>query len=151
MDKKYKTITDMKENGQFFIKGLDVENPDKELLQEAIDKLAQYECMNIVVQHMSEEQSKKGMSDDVRDIYETVLGLSPSLVTEQNSSLRKTNIVELGEYLINEIKELELKLQNLKSFNNEVADKQRLGNLSGQIQAYKTSYHLIESVCKKGE
>ena len=82
MDKKYKTITDIKENGDFYIKGLDVENPDKELLQEVIDKLAQYECMNIVVQHMSEEQSKKGMSDDVRDIYETVLGLSPSLVTE---------------------------------------------------------------------
>ncbi|SKB75180.1 hypothetical protein SAMN02745120_0147 [Acetoanaerobium noterae] len=82
MDKKYNTITDMKENGDFFIKGLDIENPDKELLQKVIDKLAQYECMNIVVQRMSEEQSKKGMSDDVRDIYETVLYLSPSLVIE---------------------------------------------------------------------
>ena len=82
MDKKYKTITDMKGNGDFYIKGLNVENPDKELLQEVIDKLAQYECMHLVVQRMSEEQLKKGISDDVRDIYETVLALSPSLVTQ---------------------------------------------------------------------
>ncbi len=56
--------------------------------------------------------------------------------------------VELSEYLINEIKELEMKLENLKSFNNEIADKQRIGYLAGQIQAYKTIYNLLESTHK---
>lgn len=89
MNKKYKTISDIKENGDSYIKGLDVENLDKELLQEVIDKLAQYECMHLVIKRMSEEQSKKGMSDDVRDVYETVLGLSPSLVTENHKNMNE--------------------------------------------------------------
>ncbi len=53
--------------------------------------------------------------------------------------------VELSEYLRDEIRETELSLENLKSFNNEVADKQRVGYLAGKIQAYKTVYHLLES------
>lgn len=68
--------------------------------------------------------------------------------SENSSASEKNSILELGEYLINETKELELKLQNLKSFNNEIADKQRIGFLAGQIQAYKTIYHLFESVKK---